>query len=177
MLTKQEKEERLKKSESKPRILAKDAVIGKTYLTVMLHKVKVLKVGEMGAYVDSETSDAKITISATTELIEYEDDLYVSPKKGLTEQTNSNKERKSKNMGEKSDITLASIIDPGLMAGKTPEQIADEIIEKIPSRAPDRKGLIQRIRGPRKHYLIKKLQKEGKEVPAHLLSHKKSEKE
>jgi hypothetical protein len=177
MLTKQEKEERLRKSEGKPHIQAQNAEVGKTYLTVgMLYKVKVLQIGEMGVYVDSETSDTKITISSSTELIEYDDSLYISPK-GLNTNTNNNKERKNKNMGEKSEVTLASIIDPGLMAGKTPEQIADEIIEKIPSRLADRKGLIQRIRGPRKHYLIKKLQKEGKEVPVHLLSCKKSEKE
>jgi len=175
MITKEEKDKRLRDSESLPRILAKDAEVGKEYLvTGMLFKVKIVSIGDNVSVLSEINSYNSITISAGTELVAYDSAFHISHpdsiKKKSTTKEKGTKMNKEKTTAKEPGAKMSSIITPGLLAGKTPEVIADEVIAAMPDRAPERKVLIRRIQGPRVTYLIDYLKKNGKPVPEHLLA-------
>lgn len=173
MLTKQEKDKRLRESELLPRIQARDAEVGKDYLTVgLLYKVTIISLGE-NVTVLSESDGRNVSISAGTELIVYDPSLHIPQADSSKKVSNSKKKDPStkteKALPKEPKMKMSSIITPGLLAGKSPEVIADEVLAAIPS-APERKVLIQRIKGPRVTYLIEHLKKKGDTVPDHLLA-------
>jgi len=199
-----EKADRLKMSDTYPRLMARDAEVGKEYLTVgMLYKIKVVKVngtnlGCTSVTVESETNDENkhLNISGTTELIAYDKNLHIPSAKvetaspetitaspetitespettSVTEIKEEKKTtiKKAEEMDKSKKINMSGIINPLLMEGKSAEDIADAVItahDDIGVGAPERVNLIRQIRGPRKYNLIKKLEKDKKEVPAHL---------
>jgi len=187
----QEKEKRLKKAESAIRICARDAEVGKTYLTVgMLYKVTIkmkngMELGCTSVSVVSETSPAHpLNIAGGTELIPYEDDLYIPLNNVIPDKTNNTKDKTTpkgetpmKTPKEKGEphTKMSDIITPMLLEGKSAEEIADSVIAGSPDKAGDRANLIRQIKGPRRYNLVKKLEKEGKEVPAHLKGKPKAE--
>jgi len=179
----EEKEKRIAKAEGISRILARDAEIGKTYLTALLYKVEIIKkngeeFGCTSVTVKSETTPGtNLNIAGGTELIPFDDDLYVPPTQDSTPATKSNKAKEKQTPGEKpmatkkentSKIKMSDIITPMLLAGDDPETIADKVIAADSSRAGERAALLRQIKGPRRYNLIKKLKKEGKDIPAHL---------
>jgi len=184
-LNSQEKEKRLRAAEGAERILAKNAEVGKTYLSAgMLFKITITKkngteIGCTSVTVDSETSpNYPINISGGTELIPYDDNLYIppvsvipgntiNPKDKTTPKGETPMNKKPKEEGA-SHSKMSDVITPMLLEGKSPEEIADKVIAASPDKAGDRANLIRQIKGPRRYNLVKKLEKEGKEVPAHL---------
>lgn len=72
-------------------------------------------------------------------------------------------------------VNMSNIINPLLLEGKPAEDIANAVITEVTkegAEAPDKAALIRQIRGPRRYNLIKKLEKDNKEVPAHLKENK-----
>lgn len=196
-----EKQIRLDMSKTHPRILAKNAVVGKEYLTVgMLYKVKVVKIngtnlGCTSVTIESESNinNKHLNISGGTELIAYDKDLHIpslteSPasekissviESPASEKIETKKEdtseadvKKETTPNKSKKVNMSSIINPLLMEGKSAEDIADVVIEAlsgVDQDVPDKAALIRQIRGPRKYNLIKKLEKENKIIPDHLL--------
>jgi len=200
-----EKELRLKMADMYPRILAKDTEEGKEYLTAgMLYKIKVIKIngtdiGCTNVTVESESNlnNKQLNISGGTELIVYDKDLHVPADKVMTtgvsaeiptspKVSNNSKEAKSeekkittlKKVPNMNKINMSSIINPLLMEGKSADEIADAVIKAIPENGnmPEKASLIRQIRGPRRYNLIKKLEKDGVQIPKHLLEKEKEKK-
>ena len=185
-MTPEEKEKRVRASETAVRINAKDAEIGKTYLVAgMLYKATIIKkngmeFGATSVTINSESSpNYPLNISGGTELIPYTEDLYIPPTVSATE-SNVDKKDKTTSKGETPmkekqpkekgtpHTKMSDVITPMLLEGKTAEEIADKVIAASPDKEGDRANLIRQIKGPRRYNLIKKLEKEGKEVPAFL---------
>lgn len=183
-MEREEREKRIKQAEELPRILARDAEVGKTYLTALLYKVEIIKkngidLGCTSVTVKSETTPGtNLNIAGGTELIPYDDNLYVPPtKNGDVETEKSSKQKTKQTKGEtpmskqkstEPRVKMSDIITPMLLEGKSPEEIVNKVIAADPSKETERANLIKQIKGPRKYNLIKKLEKEGKEIPAHL---------
>ena len=204
-----EKALRLKMAETYPRVFAKEAKVGKEYLTVgMMYKIKIVKVngtnlGCTSVTVESESNleNKHLNIAGTTELIAYDKNLHIPAvvpevtgvkheesgivisseeasleKKAPVIPATPSEEKKAptkevNKMEAPKKINMSGIINPLLLEGKKAEEIADAVIAAHTAdgiEAPDRANLIRQIRGPRKYNLIKKLTKDGVEVPKHL---------
>ncbi len=200
-MTDEEKAIRLKMSETHPRVLAQNAEVGKEYLTVgMMYKIKIVKINgsDMGCTsvtIESETNleNEHLNIAGGTELISYDKNLHIPPtsveEKTKTPASAAEKVEektetetpisvKTEKVIKPKKINMSNIINPLLLEGKSAEDIANAVITKVTEdgqEAPDKAALIRQIRGPRKYNLIKKLEKDNKEVPAHLKDNKAAE--
>jgi hypothetical protein len=154
-------------------ILAKNAEIGKPYLTSGMHyQVEVVKkLGDethtSSVVVKSETSPYKtISIAPNTELIPYREDLHVtittttSPEGESTMSTDKKlkartpKAEKPPKVKAEPKTKMSDIVNPMLLANKhTAEEIADAVIKAIPEKKGDRDKLILQIKGPRLYNL------------------------
>ena len=161
-------------------------------------KINGTNLGCTSVTVESESNleNKHLNIAGNTELIAYDKDLHIpstiveTPTENIAdviakdvvkisekEKAESTKEEKKSptkkvpDTGKAKKINMSGIINPLLLEGKTAEEIADAVIAAHITEgveAPDRANLIRQIRGPRKYNLIKKLEKDGKEVPKHL---------
>lgn len=151
---------------------------------------------------ESNLDNKHLNISGGTELIAYDKNLYIPANKDITDNKDIpafvekesevkkapalvEKEsevkkitttlKKVTNMDKGKKINMSGIINPLLMEGKSADVIADAVIKAIPEGGdiPEKASLVRQIRGPRRYNLIKKLQKDGKEVPAYLLEKEK----
>lgn len=205
----EEKELRLKMAETHPRVYAKEAEVGKEYLTVgMMYKIKIVKINgsDMGCTsvtIESETNleNKHLNIAGGTELISYDKNLHIPPTPPVTEVKDDLKDRDQKDASSRTEspstkteekketlvsakteeiikpkkVNMSNIINPLLFEGKPAEDIANAVITEVTkdgAEAPDKAALIRQIRGPRRYNLIKKLEKDNKEVPAHLKENK-----
>ncbi|MFA5395455.1 MAG: hypothetical protein WC346_05475 [Methanogenium sp.] len=174
------KSPRLDENTKQPIIEAKDATIGKCYLTVGgYYKVTILKKYGDEEYVPSVQIQAEgeykpINVAGGTELIEYKDEFYkprVVPKSELDEETDTPNNSKEKHkMSKKNESSkppkatkpeqpqpkMSDIIVPMLAVAKhTAAEIADAVIEKFPEKKAERDKLISQIAGPRLYNLLK----------------------
>jgi hypothetical protein len=168
-----------------PIIAARDAEIGKDYLTVgMYYKITLLqKYGDeenvSSVQVQAEGSYKPIAIAGGTDLIAYQETFHkprVVDIPDLENETSTKppKEKKSMPTKEKASksaepkLKMSSIILPMLAAAKhTAAEIADAVIKSFPEKKGDRDKLISQIEGPRLYNMLKnKEQWEKGKTPA-----------
>jgi hypothetical protein len=158
-----------------PIIFAKDAEIGKDYLTVgFYYKVTLLKKYGDETHVSSvqiqtEGEYKPINVAGGTELIEYKEEFHkprvvttLDSDEDTTPPTNSKekhkmpKTSKPPKASEQPQPKMSDIIVPMLAAAKyTATEIADAVIEKFPEKKSERDKLISQIAGPRLYNLLK----------------------
>ena len=151
-----------------PIIQARDAEIGKDYLTVgMYYKVTLLKKYGDEDYVSSVQVQAEgaylpTAIAGGTDLIAYQEQFHKprvidtpldTKEKAMPKDAKSTK---ALSVPKEKKVKMSSIITPLLLEGKhTAESIADAVIAKIPEKKKDRDKLISWIGGSYITYLTK----------------------
>jgi hypothetical protein len=154
-----------------PIIKARDAEIGKDYLTAaMYYKVTILqKYGDeecvSGVQVQAEGAYKPVAIAGGTDLIAYQEQFHTPRISEFPEEkeipTNPKekpsmvtKEKASKSSEPK--LKMSSIILPMLAEAKhTAAAIADAVIAKFPEKKREREKLISQIEGPRLYNMLK----------------------
>ena len=174
---------RIDENTQQPVINARDAEVGKDYLTVgVYYKVTILKKFGDEHYVSSvqvqaEGSYKPLGIAGGTELIAFQEQFYkprIIEVPEEKEETTTPKEKKSMATKEKASKTsaepklkMSSIILPMLAeAIHTAAEIADAVIKSFPDKKGDRDKLISQIEGPRLYNMLKtKAQWKGNKTP------------
>ena len=174
---------RIDENTQQPIINARDAEIGKDYLTAgVYYKVTILKKFGDEHYVSSvqvqaEGSYKPLGIAGGTELIAFQEQFYkprIIEVPEEKEETTTPKEKKSMATKEKASkvptepkLKMSSIILPMLAeAIHTAAEIADAVIKSFPDKKGDRDKLISQIEGPRLYNMLKtKVQWKGNKTP------------